>query len=237
VSPEGQALLKEFENSKADFVPFLLNFLRDQTLHLMQGWRSTSTTPAKTPGSLKLKKWASQSKKRARHSEPKACSTPVSRNRQQLFVGSDNLSLATPDSFRQLDDTNSPIVASVDEPSTKETSTNNFHVYRKSKPQERDHNASQSQRNLSFQHHGGQQQRSKACSSLGDFLLSPEMNSRQNKHSPHSNRCKDKVSPMQRNNKKGKHKNQSAVDPPPRAVFNLSDFPTVGESRKQENSQ
>lgn len=42
---------------KEDFIPFLLNFLRDQTLHLIQGCRSTTTTPAKTPSSLlRLKK-------------------------------------------------------------------------------------------------------------------------------------------------------------------------------------
>ncbi|ELU13444.1 hypothetical protein CAPTEDRAFT_188768 [Capitella teleta] len=198
-------------------------------MHLMQGCRSTSTTPAKTPGSLKLKKWASRSKKQ----KPNACSTPVSNNRLQLFGGTqENSSAVSLDSFKNLDDTNSPIVSSVNESknSQKETPTD-FHVYRKPKfsSQERDSYSSRSQRNLSFQSQQNSAPRSKQCS-LGDFLLSPEANTRQTKQSPHAPRHKDKPSPMQRHKKKPQRVDDSRNSS---AVFNLSDFPSMEESLKQ----
>ncbi|CAH1791037.1 unnamed protein product [Owenia fusiformis] len=54
-------LLKEQKQLKGEFVPYFLNYLRDQSLHLLQNSKSTTVTPAKTPVGKRLKEVPRQS--------------------------------------------------------------------------------------------------------------------------------------------------------------------------------
>ena len=69
--------LEGFENMRCEFVPFLLNYLRDETSHLLQGCRSTNQSPTKTPSSVKRLNQKSESRSNGKQ--------PRARNRLQLF--------------------------------------------------------------------------------------------------------------------------------------------------------
>lgn len=89
-SEEIPAVLQDLNLSKAEFTPFLLNYLRDQTLHLLQGCPSTSPSPAKTPSSVtKLKRKTAVD---SPGSNGTTTSTPLPRqgsaNRVRLFMNS-----------------------------------------------------------------------------------------------------------------------------------------------------
>ncbi len=47
--------LKDLDRIKPEFIPFFLNYLRDQSSSLLQGCRSRNQSPAKTPASIKAK--------------------------------------------------------------------------------------------------------------------------------------------------------------------------------------
>ncbi len=76
--------LQEFESIRPEFVPYLLNFLRDQTIHLIQGCRSASQSPAKTPTSFKKIKPTTCDAQANKTSTPLP-SAPVKSNRVKLF--------------------------------------------------------------------------------------------------------------------------------------------------------
>lgn len=76
--------LRELERVKPDFVPFFLNYLRDQSSSLLQGCRSTNQSPAKTPASIKANKKANAPTK-ASHSTPTSVSNGRSTSRTLKF--------------------------------------------------------------------------------------------------------------------------------------------------------
>ena len=77
-------VLQDHSNLRDEFVPYFLNLLRDDSLHLLQATRSTNSTPAKTPLSMKLGKSSG-----IRRMESRAdVSMPVA-SRTQLFSSPD----------------------------------------------------------------------------------------------------------------------------------------------------
>ena len=84
--------MQELECIRGEFVAFFLNYLRDHTSHLLQGCRSASASPTKTPASIKANRKTAPPE--ARTSTP-ASSNPPKSNRVQLFAGSplDSLSV------------------------------------------------------------------------------------------------------------------------------------------------
>ena len=84
---EDEPALRDLERVKPEFIPFFLNYLRDQSSSLLQGCRSTNQSPAKTPASMKVNKKAKAPTK-ASHSTPASTGHSSSTSRTLKFTNS-----------------------------------------------------------------------------------------------------------------------------------------------------
>ena len=84
---EDEPALRDLEKVKPEFVPFFLNYLRDQSSSLLQGCRSTNQSPAKTPASIKVNKKAKAPAKSS-HSTPAVTGHSSSTSRTLKFTNS-----------------------------------------------------------------------------------------------------------------------------------------------------
>ena len=74
--------MQDLRSIRDEFVPYFVNLLRDESLHLLQATsRSTNSTPAKTPLSLKINK---------NNGVPQTDSTNTGGSRTQLFSPDNN---------------------------------------------------------------------------------------------------------------------------------------------------
>ncbi|KAL4239001.1 Codanin-1 C-terminus [Mactra antiquata] len=235
---DSPACLTELNSLKIEFIPFLLNYLRDHTIHLIQTSKSATPSPAKTPSLKKLKKSV-----KSRESGGK---------RQQLFGANP----CNDEDYRNLP-------ASVFSPNTSTDSPGcNYH---NSKP-DRHGGRGNHRQNYSGQKNSPQcgsqrssphlqqtpEQRSKQKLSLGEFMHTPNQNNSAEwkRKSPHSGSRKEfsidcSPSPVSNQGRKSSGKKRQSYSPlvqnitpnqsyerkePP--VFSLtstSDFPPMNE--------
>lgn len=76
--------LKDYDRVKHEFVPFFLNYLRDQTSCLLEGCRSTNQSPAKTPASFRKHK-NSNAPLKTFHSTPVSGNSGSAASRSLMF--------------------------------------------------------------------------------------------------------------------------------------------------------
>ncbi|XP_064623502.1 codanin-1-like [Lineus longissimus] len=231
----------QYAKLRTEFVPFFLNYLRDQSLPLLQSSRSLNPSPAKTPTNLKLKKKCDILK------HGTSGSKKAGGNRVQLFSASplenkpgrpDVFSLASPNS-------------SLDSPSLLEWSNKKGTAgprkgaFNRTSPQ---HDwAQKGQQKQSPNYVTPDHQRFKYRQTLGDFLATPDGSDYKKKKSPHWNKTETNdgspnPSPrMQRRSgskgkKNGAGSSESATrvmkvtpvaSPPIFSLNNLDDFPPV----------
>ena len=80
--------LLQYDTLRSEFIPYLINFLRDQTYNLLNESKSSNLTPAKTPLSAKFKRQLSKTSENRNSSLKNNClksSKPASAKRVQLF--------------------------------------------------------------------------------------------------------------------------------------------------------
>ncbi|XP_062584326.1 codanin-1-like [Saccostrea cucullata] len=244
--------LAELQHIHQEFIPFFLNYLRDQTIHLLQSSKSATPSPAKTPSAQKLKKSISEKKGSS------------SSKRIQLFGASpgDGIDDIKPTSGSFF----SPNTSVDVNPPTLNTPTNED---KKSTPKvhcsvERNRNFSSAVGNSVDRDHrskgsrnttphsgskNNQDGRSRHRFSLGEFIISPEVTcttANKRKNSPYSSgRRNDKPndnspSPAPTNLKSGNKKRHSVESGTQRScspaqVFSLGnadEFPPVGGDGK-----
>ena len=245
--------LKDFHYLHQEFIPFLLNYLRDQTIHLLQSSKSTTPSPAKTPSAQKLRKCVV---------EEKGSSASTSSKRIQLFGASpcdgiDDIkpttgSFFSPNTSVEIKTpslktpTNQDKVGKGDK---KSTSLCNQQTPAGRNSAERDHKLKGGRGNTPHSgSKGNQDGRSKHRFSLGEFLVSPEVTSStgKRKNSPFSGKKNEKIndnspSPILSNVKSGYKKRHSVETENPNCgqpapVFSLGstdEFPPVGCDSKQ----
>lgn len=240
-----------------EFIPFFLNYLRDQTIHLLQNSKSTTPSPAKTPSAQKLKKCVDENK-----------SSSSSSKRVQLFGASPGDGIddikPTSGSFFSPNTSTEFRTPTLKTPSNQDNGgkgdrkagavcvgesvkSQNFPAGRNSV--EKDHKSRGSKSNTP--HSGSksnQDGRSRHRFSLGEFIVSPEVSnsSGKKKNSPFSSgrkneRCTDNTpSPFATQVKSG-HKKRHSVESDYRnfiqtaPVFSLGstdEFPPVGGDGK-----
>ncbi|XP_062593812.1 uncharacterized protein LOC134255305, partial [Saccostrea cucullata] len=244
--------LAELQHIHQEFIPFFLNYLRDQTIHLLQSSKSATPSPAKTPSAQKLKKSINEKKGSS------------SSKRIQLFGASpgDGIDDIKPTSGSFF----SPNTSVDVNPPTLNTPTNED---KKSTPKvhgsvERNQNFSSAVGNSVDRDHrskgsrnttphsgskNNQDGRSRHRFSLGEFIISPEVTcttANKRKNSPYSSgRRNDKPndnspSPAPTNLKSGNKKRHSVESGTrrscsPAPVFSLGnadEFPPVGGDGK-----
>ncbi len=232
--------LSEVTNIRSEFIPFFLNYLRDQTSHLLRGCRSTSTTPAKTPTANKLRKLSMLNLKHDRGSAKTSTPLPCA-NMQSTD------SFATPTipnlSDASLHETNHPNCTDASSAKHKGVASapRKFSSHRDVGPGSHgDSIAGKSHRSIHFLT-PPEPNRKRDKASLSDYLKSPDIDQRShgNRNSPHGNRGRrvNQMSPSPhsrpRSGGKGKDKKgrfgKDQGDSSP--VFNISDsldFPPVG---------
>ncbi|XP_033735346.1 codanin-1-like isoform X2 [Pecten maximus] len=224
--------LKEYSKLDQEFVPFFLNYLRDQTLHLLQSNRSANPSPAKTPSAQKLKK--------AVHSRRQDGGKRI-----QLFGSSPG------DGLEDIRDTSASVFSpnvSIDSPgiwkntpsSTERSGRGRGHRTPGSRDQRQSPHCGSRQLNATPDGHG---QRAKQRFSLGEFIVSPDVDINQNskKNSPYSAGRKDHsfdnspsplpVSSGKRSSGKKRHSANRTDITKPAPVFSLNsvnDFPPMG---------
>ncbi|XP_069118288.1 codanin-1-like [Argopecten irradians] len=226
--------LKDYSKLDQEFVPFFLNYLRDQTLHLLQSNRSANPSPAKTPSAQKLGKTVHPRRQDGG-------------KRVQLFGSSPG------DGLEDIRDTSASVFSpnvSIDSPgvykntpsSAERSGRGKGHRTPGSRDQHRSPHCGSRQLNATPDSHG---QRAKQRFSLGEFIVSPDADINQNtkKNSPYSTGRKDhsfdnSPSPLpvnggKRSSGKKRHSANKAdltkLSPAP--VFSLNsinDFPPMG---------
>ncbi|OWF46147.1 codanin-1-like isoform X2 [Mizuhopecten yessoensis] len=226
--------LKEYSKLDQEFVPFFLNYLRDQTLHLLQSNRSANPSPAKTPSTQKLKKTVHTRREDGG-------------KRVQLFGSSPG------DGLEDIRDTSSSVFSpnvSIDSPgvwknlntpsSAERSGRGRGHRTPGSRDQRQSPHCGSRQSNATPDSHG---HRAKQRFSLGEFIVSPDVDINQNskKNSPYSGGRKDhsfdnSPSPLpvnggKRSSGKKRHPANRTDLTKPAPVFSLnsvSDFPPMG---------
>lgn len=227
--------MKEYTNLFQEFVPFFLNYLRDQTLHLLQSTRSTNPSPAKTPSAQKLKK-------------PVHTIREDGKKRVQLFGSSPG------DVLEDVQDASVSVFSpnvSVDSPGPWKTLNTPSSAERsgRGKGQRTPANRGHTPHDQRQSPHCGSN-RTKQRFSLGEFIVSPDVDINQNskKNSPYSGGRRDQSfdnspSPLPTSGRRsggkkrhpGNKADQTKLSPAP--VFSLnsvSDFPPVGGDSKTE---
>jgi codanin-1 len=241
----------DFQHIHQEFIPFFLNYLRDQTIHLLQSSRSATPSPAKTPSAQKLKKTVedkkgSSSSKRIQlfGASPDDGNDDIKPANGSFFSPNTSVDITTPTlktptsaSNVGKDQKSSPVNCSV-EKNNNSLSTGRSGV---------DHKGPKSGRNTTS-HSGSksnQDGRSRHRFSLGEFILSPEVtSSNKKKNSPYSSGRKNDRStentPSPVPTKSG-HKKRLSTESgnsrpcSPAPVFSLGDseeFPPVGGEGK-----
>jgi len=142
------------ENIRCEFVPFFLNYLRDQSSHLLQNSRSTNATPAKTPTTAKLRRLTTFSASQANDLSMQ------SGKRQQLFPASSE--------FKEKSSSEKDCYIT-DLFSTKAGSGS------RRQPRNKTDRSGKSQRSIQFTDSA---HKAKHKTSLGDFLKSPDIDER-----------------------------------------------------------
>ncbi|XP_076098062.1 codanin-1-like [Mytilus galloprovincialis] len=210
--------LQDFGKLQQEFVPFFLNYLRDQTLHLLQSSRSAANSPAKTPSAQKLKKSLNGSSK------------SESGKRVQLFGASPG------DGLEDIKSSSASVFSpnvSFDSPSYLGSNKHSSDVKQKG----RSSLGGSSSKNVHNAKYQSDAHKSKQKFSLGEFI-SPEVTKKKN--SPYSSSSKNRSidnSPSPAITQRSGGRRKHSLDPndlhqkSPAPVFSLasvSDFPPMG---------
>ena len=211
---------------RPEFIPYFLNFLRDQTLHLLQGGRSTTNTPAKTPG--------------MKYKQPQTTTTPWSANSSKRGSGNRVQLFTSP-----MDATQKLCESFLESPSDVGSSSFKRHAGggRKStgsrcSPQ---FDGTPRGRSQNYQTTPESHRQQRQRHNLSDYFVTPDMEHRKKK-SPLSGR-RDELSPSphvtrksggrgkkgQSSEKKGNRSVTEKGDPPVFSLNNMADFPTLGD--------
>lgn len=230
-----------------EFVPFFLNYLRDQTLHLLHSTKSATPSPVKTPLSEKVKKTVSTAKKHDHRSK-----------RVQLFSASpgdilDDIKATSGSMFSPNTSVESPYLNN-SRNSTNSSFNEKSGRYKGNKGcnnQKTTPGGSQRQSPQYGNKPGHDHHRSKHKFSLGEFLTTPEnyvSPNQRKKNSPYSSGRRDapfenspspSPSVTRRSGGKKRHslpkydpKNSSPTSGPVFSLSNASDFPAIGDCGK-----
>lgn len=216
--------LQELNAIRQDFIPYFVNFLRDQTSAILQSNQSSSATPVKTPTSLKYKSCRTSASKTSCQTLSNEKTSKSSR--VQLFYSPSPIK---PQDTSLSDQSQSPLASVNGSPDETFENRDRVSKFRSEKPK-RLQSASP--------HLSGHSSRTKQ--NLGDFLM-PETvrnckgNRSQETASPsYRNKRQPKASSKEKGNRQQRlsgrtSKIENSKQPPP-VAFNLSnneDFPPI----------
>lgn len=234
--------MKDFQHIHQEFIPFFLNYLRDQTIHLLQSSRSSTPSPAKTPSAQKLKKSVegkkgSSSSKRIQlfGASPEDGNDDIKPANGSFFSPNTSVDITTPT-------LKTPTSLSHVEKDKKSTPVSNSSFTGRGGVEHRGPKAGRNTASHSG-NKSNQDGRSRHKLSLGEFIISPDVtSSSKKKNSPYSSGRKNDrslentPSPVPTNSKSGHKKrlsteseNSQPCSPAP--VFSLGntdEFPPVG---------
>ncbi|XP_072031038.1 codanin-1-like [Amphiura filiformis] len=224
----------------SEFLPFFINYLRDQTAHLIYQGSSNAATPAKTPNSVHKLRRASLSSSKPK---PRPRTTPQRGNRTQLFSPSSfrsdvsDFTDASFQSLHSLDDSPVPMWDQTAESTLK---------YWKRNPFDRNTDSTKGKRVSPFRkeeqatlgdfvskseghHHRGKRNKSPAfgySNQKDDHMayITPASSKRRSGGKPRSGQSGDGSS-SQKNKFKTRQQN---TGPPPIFALNLEEFPAMG---------
>ncbi|XP_048244553.1 codanin-1-like isoform X2 [Haliotis rufescens] len=224
--------IESTDNLRTEFIAFFLNFLRDQTLHLLQNAKSSNTSPVKTPSTQKVEtpvqKRATSSAKRVQlfSDSPADCFRPDIDNVSPLF--SPNSSVDSAHIHHRFGGSD-------------RMSHNDYHRKRW------DGDTPNRRRSSLSQTPEAQRTKQKLC--LGEFLLTPESGNSRRRRSPYSSReaspsptaqppnrrapgRKKGGSPLIRSNEDARERSSPVF-----SLISMNDFPPVGGAdEKREKS-
>lgn len=247
------SVLQNLSRIKPEFVPYFLNFLRDQSAAILQGCRSANATPSKTPTVLKTQRSITFDEPNRKTSTPRNQNSSETK-RVQLFAASP----LEGDSFiREQSHDNSSLISP-----TKNTSGNiygspgpsSWSLYNSGantscspvggqyrRPGQRHGRSTPNDSvNSSWPHQDHHRSQHKNC--LGDFLITSSSRkkkspsaARRDENSPHGGR-------MSGGKGKGDRRPWQLMSPSEVSggrVFTLAnteEFPTLGETKRPEES-
>ena len=214
-------------------MPFFLNYLRDQTFQLLQSAKSACPSPAKTPTSLNYKQ-----RKQSARPDNGSVSTPINSKRVQLFASPVDTTETSRNNYKKAP---SPYGAD----NYNQGKNNGYGKKNRSSPHTVN-DTSQRRKSGGSRTFTPEVERSKNKYCIGDFLVTPEHDTRRQRHSPQSGGRKDSPhenlpSPQPGRRSSGKRGRNSSEQkklrritpvsaPPVFSLSNLDDFPPMGGS-------